>query len=334
MASGSDNHGHLKLTLRTLLAWLDDALPPEEARNIGQKVSESPVARDLIARIKKVSRSRRLTIPAVNGSDATDPNLVAAYLDNQLPADQVTEYEERCLKSEIHLSEAASCHQILSMLGQKAKVPGEARFRMYRLIRGRDTVSQEPTAASQELPAAEPAAAPIPRWSASIPEEERGWKKYWPLAAIAGLLVCLAGTTALLAPPRSAFRVARDAAAVAEAPAVVARPPVVIPPQPEAVAVAEPEPEPADTKAEEVAAVALAPDAGRCAGSGWKSLCCLGTGRTPVTKGSWRQRVEGLDSRHGRSGWRRVAWPCPLPDSPQAGRCGDRAHRTDSTSPG
>lgn len=255
MASGSDNQGHLKLTLRTLLAWLDDALPPEEARNIGQKVSESPVARELIARIKKVSRSRRITIPAVSGPDATDPNLVAAYLDNALPPEQLTEYEERCLKSEIHLSEAASCHQILSMLGQKAKVPGEARFRMYRLIRGRDAVSQEPTAASQEVPPAEPAAAPIPRWSGTVAEEETGWQRYWPLAAIAGLLLCLAGTTVLLAPPRSAFRVASDAEAEAGAPAVVVRPPLVVPPQPEAVAAApESETEPTAVKAEEVAA--------------------------------------------------------------------------------
>ena len=51
----------MRLTLRTLLAYLDDTLDPSQAREIGQKVAESHVAQELIDRIKKVTRRRGLT---------------------------------------------------------------------------------------------------------------------------------------------------------------------------------------------------------------------------------------------------------------------------------
>jgi len=35
----------VRLTLRTLLAYLDDTLDPNETKTIGQKVSESPQVR-------------------------------------------------------------------------------------------------------------------------------------------------------------------------------------------------------------------------------------------------------------------------------------------------
>ena len=41
----------MRLTLRTLLAYLDDALEPGQARLIGQKVAESDAAQELIGRI-------------------------------------------------------------------------------------------------------------------------------------------------------------------------------------------------------------------------------------------------------------------------------------------
>ena len=70
----------MRLTLRTLIAWLDDTLTPAEVRAIGQQVAESPFAKDLVARVQRVTRQRRLTYPGDPGSEATDPNLVAGYL--------------------------------------------------------------------------------------------------------------------------------------------------------------------------------------------------------------------------------------------------------------
>jgi hypothetical protein len=129
----------VRLTLRTLLAYLDDMLDPAETKRIGQKVAESDTAQELIARIKQVTRRRRLTTPPSTGPNAFEPNLVAEYLDNTLSPEQVAEVEKICLESDVHLAEIAAAHQILTLvLGQPALVPPSAKKRMYGLVHGRD----------------------------------------------------------------------------------------------------------------------------------------------------------------------------------------------------
>src|SRR4051794_33968150 len=129
----------MRLTLRTLLAYLDDTLEPGEIKTIGQKVAESDAAQELIARIKQVTRRRRLTTPPDGGpGEPFDPNIVAAYLDNELPSDQLAEIEKLCLESDVHLAEIAAAHQILTLvLGEPALVPPPAKRRMYALVHGR-----------------------------------------------------------------------------------------------------------------------------------------------------------------------------------------------------
>ena len=136
----------MRLTLRTLLAWLDDKLSAAEVREIGKQVAESPYAQELIEQIQPVTRQRRLTVPSTTGPDATDPNMVASYIDSELDQDLVPEYEKLCLTSDVHMAEVASVHQILSLFGQKAKVPDEARNRMYHLVRGREAIVKKPRA--------------------------------------------------------------------------------------------------------------------------------------------------------------------------------------------
>ena len=130
----------MRLTLRTLLAWLDDTLKPTQVREIGSQVAESPFAQELTERIHRVSRQRRLSVPSSSGPDGTDPNVVASYLDNDLDPEAVAEYEKQCLTSDVKLAEVACVHQILSLLGQKVRVPVEAKARMYQLVKGRETV--------------------------------------------------------------------------------------------------------------------------------------------------------------------------------------------------
>ncbi len=131
----------MRLTLRTLLAYLDDTLDPSQAKEIGQKVAESPVAQELVERIKKVTRRRGLTTPPATGPDHVDANTIAEYLDNDLSSDKVTEVEELALKSDVVLAEIAACHQILTLvLGEPAHVPPPARERMYALVKGRESV--------------------------------------------------------------------------------------------------------------------------------------------------------------------------------------------------
>jgi hypothetical protein len=132
----------VRLTLRTLLAYLDDTLEPAQAKTIGQKIAESPTAQELIDRIKEVVRRRRLLPPPAKESDAKlDSNTIAEYIDSVLPADQLAAVEETCLDSDVYLAEIAACHQILTIiLSEPALVPPTAKQRMYGLIQGPEAI--------------------------------------------------------------------------------------------------------------------------------------------------------------------------------------------------
>src|SRR5262245_36395411 len=136
----------MRLTLRTLLAYLDDTLEPTQAKQIGQKVAESDTAQELIARIKQVTRRRRLTTPPETGPGARlDANTIAEYLDNTLDADQPAEVAQTCLASDVHLAEMAACHQILTLvLGEPALIPPTSKQRMYQLVKGREASTRKP----------------------------------------------------------------------------------------------------------------------------------------------------------------------------------------------
>ncbi|HLJ11972.1 MAG TPA: hypothetical protein VKU82_12325 [Planctomycetaceae bacterium] len=125
----------MRLTLRTLLAYLDDILEPSQAREIGDKLNESSFAASLVSRIREVMRRRRLTAPTLSGPGVgIDPNTIAEYLDNTLPPDGVADVEKICLESDVHLAEAAACHQILTLaLGEPVEVSPQTRERMYAL---------------------------------------------------------------------------------------------------------------------------------------------------------------------------------------------------------
>lgn len=132
----------MRLTLRTLLAYLDDVLDHDDAKEMGQKIDESEFASGLVHRIRTSTRKLRLGAPAVEDSNI-DPNSVAEYLDNTLAAEQMSDFERSCLDSDVQLAETAACHQILTLvLGDPADVPPATRERMYRI--GQPTVSLPP----------------------------------------------------------------------------------------------------------------------------------------------------------------------------------------------
>lgn len=125
----------MRLTLRTLLAYLDDILDPHDAQLLQKKIENSEFATSLVHQIRGSVRRLRLDAPALDAQGiGADLNSVAEYLDNVLPPDDVPTLEKACLDSEVNLGEVASCHQILTLvLGEPADVTDDLRAKIYGL---------------------------------------------------------------------------------------------------------------------------------------------------------------------------------------------------------
>ncbi|MFK8111826.1 MAG: hypothetical protein AB8B91_06475 [Rubripirellula sp.] len=125
----------MRLTLRTLLAYLDNTLDPQDAEVLRAKLGESGFATQLVQRIRDTLANQTLPAPSPEAvGPVEEANVISEYLDSTLPAEQVAEIERACLESAPHLAEAAACHQILTMvLGKPAEVSPELRNRIYEL---------------------------------------------------------------------------------------------------------------------------------------------------------------------------------------------------------
>ena len=125
----------MRLTLRTLLAYLDNTLEPADAELLRQKVTESGFATQLVQKIRQRLSDPALPAPPPEAiGPVHDANVIGEYLDSTLPGEQVSEIERACLELDANLAEAAACHQILTMvLGNKADVPPGLRERIYQL---------------------------------------------------------------------------------------------------------------------------------------------------------------------------------------------------------
>lgn len=201
----------MRLTLRTMLAYLDEILEPDDAADIGKKIEESEFATNLMHRTRDCIRRLRLGAPPLLGKGmALDPNTVAEYIDNELAAERVPDFEKVCLESDVHLAEVASCHQILSLvLDKRADVDPVSRDRMYQLVQSSKTPEAPPVAA--DVVTAPPvAAAPAPaavgtvqlaakRSKPEVPDYLREKRSYfWPVITVVLAAVATAGVLFLL----------------------------------------------------------------------------------------------------------------------------------------
>lgn len=151
----------MRLTLRTLLAYMDDILDPADHEDLGNKIEASEFAAELIHRSRDTVRRLRLGAPEVfpgedddvlNPDPASDANSVAEYLDNTLPPEHVADFERVCLDTgtvaDMHLAEVTSCHHVLTMvLGEPAEIDPQVRRRMYELpqtVEGGEKLRIEP----------------------------------------------------------------------------------------------------------------------------------------------------------------------------------------------
>ena len=125
----------MRLTLRTLLAYLDHTLAPHDEEVLRQKLADSGQATNLVRQIRAAIGEPRVGAPDPRAAGPVeDPNVMSEYLDSTLSDEQVVELERRCLSDSAFLAEAAACHQILTMvLGRPAGVSDDLRTRILGL---------------------------------------------------------------------------------------------------------------------------------------------------------------------------------------------------------
>ena len=136
----------MRLTLRTLLNWINKNLSEEDAAMVAQKVEESELAKALKAQIEGIMAQEHLSAPdLLDGTPKGNANSAAEYLDNSMDPKLTPDFEKFCIHSDIMLGEIAGCHEILSRaLTQKLDLAPELRAKLcdlYKFIDANDESS-------------------------------------------------------------------------------------------------------------------------------------------------------------------------------------------------
>ncbi len=244
----------MRLTLRTLLAYMDDMLDPSDQEELGRKIEASPFATELIHRSRDAVRRLRLSAPEplagesedLHGGDRNlDANTAAEYLDSILSPDDVAEFERSCLEAgpnaDMLLAEAVSCHHILTLvLGEPAEVDADMRQRMYEIVQhsapveakqvriepAHKTPTLEPASATPSAPlraarrpAVDPDESAVPDYMREAARIRRGEKRRIAAvvlaAALGGVVTYLVMSTKDAEPPKELAKMGDEEALTA-----------------------------------------------------------------------------------------------------------------------
>lgn len=227
----------MRLTVRTLLAWLDHMLPPDVQHELSDKVAASTPAQQLVARIRQVVERPTIPAPRVDGRGlAADPNSVAEYLDNCLAPDRLEAFERICVESDMHLAEVAACHEILATVAREpaalAPLDPAARRRLLAAMGHHSATVFADLERREAMSNARAIRSAIEPAAGGPPARRRASRAAWAAALAALALLVALGVFLVEAIGRS--RVHRGGQGPAPAVAVAAVPP------PEVVAAVEP----------------------------------------------------------------------------------------------
>ena len=128
----------MRLTLRTLLAWLDDApMSQAQRKELKEKVVSSESARKLLEHLKAVESNRQIVAPQIDGQGNKDANVTGEYLDGVLDEALVAQFEKSCLQSDSLLAEVAGVHSALAAILRQdtIKITSSMRERSYKIGR-------------------------------------------------------------------------------------------------------------------------------------------------------------------------------------------------------
>ncbi|TWT96726.1 hypothetical protein Pla108_25000 [Botrimarina colliarenosi] len=211
----------MRLTLRTLLSYLDNVLDEPSRAELQRQIDSSDHASEWVHRTRDVMRRLKLGAPEPAGTGSIDdPNTVAEYLDRTLPEEGVAEFERVCLESDAMLAEVASCHHVLAMfLSEPPQIDPDTRRRLHRLqedmanaLKSRiEQAHPSPGAVAPETPAIEPATPAARRVRPTTPVDpatvpsEGGWSQLAPWAPAIAALLLLAITAVLAIKPNGLF---------------------------------------------------------------------------------------------------------------------------------
>jgi hypothetical protein len=201
----------MRLTLRTLLAYIDGILPDVARADLAKQVEGNATAEGLIKRIRRAVARPEIPAPRLDGRGlADDANSVAEFLDNSLPADRLGAFEKICLESDLHLAEVAACHELLAEVARDTMavkpLDAASHERLLRLFHHRAAVEaavaerDEARENAAAVRAAVEQAGHPPRIDSSAgargraggDSSQRSWLG-WASAAVALLVLLLAG---------------------------------------------------------------------------------------------------------------------------------------------